>query len=320
MREATIITGEPTVVVLADMKLDDAGVLAMAEWVARNRPGCVPATGFSQILDLLPHDGKEPVTGEGGTVLYHRVVTDNELLAELAGRKCYDSFAEKGAKRTNGQYLESMWTGRIPHRSTGYHPKMTFFFADVSRRVSHELIRNYVGADRDEEGSPSQESTRYTEFPGYYVAHPEDAADSVLLPLFAQTAEQNYRCYLGVMEAKVESFRLRNGGVEPKGMDRKRIFESCSGWLMHSIATSFIWTTNPMALGKLFMERVDSAADMEMRRFAAALYLVSTARWPNLFVHLPPEVASTARMLAPRTWERISSARAAATPATACTG
>src|SRR5678816_754509 len=101
-----------------------------------------------------------------------RKVTDNELLCELAGRKCYDSFAEAGAKRTNGEYLRSMWQGRIPHRSTGYHAKMSFFFAHVSRRVSHELIRNYVGADRDEEGNPSQESTRFTHHPGVYIAHP----------------------------------------------------------------------------------------------------------------------------------------------------
>lgn len=170
MREVTVITDEPIIEIIAEMKLDDAGVLAMAEWVKRYRPECVPEGGFSSVLDLLPHDGREQDPALRGQVdTFHnpigrRTVTDNELLCELAGRKCYDSFAEKGAKRTNGEYLASMWTGRgVPHRSTGYHAKMSFFFAHISRRVSHELIRNYVGADRDEEGSPSQESTRFTE-------------------------------------------------------------------------------------------------------------------------------------------------------------
>lgn len=164
---ATIITDGPIVVPLAQMQLIPDGVMKMAEWVKQYRPQCVPEKGFQNILDLVPHDGMD--LDPAGTA---RQVTDNELLAELAGRKCYDSFADAGAKRTNGEYLRSMWEGRIPHRSTGYHAKMTFFFAHISRRVSHELIRNYVGSDRDEEGSPSQESTRFTHHPGTYIAHP----------------------------------------------------------------------------------------------------------------------------------------------------
>lgn len=293
-----IITGLPTIEVLASMALDPAGVLAMAKWVERTRPACVPADGFATVTDLLPHDGTEPVTDGDDNVLYHRQVTDNELLAELAGRKCYDSFAEKAAPRTNGQYLRSMWQGRVPHRSTGYHPKMTFFFADISRRVSHELIRNYVGSDRDEEGSPSQESTRYTESPGIYIAHPHDLEHPEDLASFTEDAQDNYNRYRHALESKEVRYHLQHG-KQPNGMARKRIYESCSQRLLHSIATSFVWTTNPMALCKLFMERVDEAADMEMRRFASLLCLISIERWPNLFVHLPSEVVATALALIP---------------------
>lgn len=311
-----IVTGLPTVEVLAEMALQHEGVLAMAGWVQRTRPECVPADGFSTVLDLVPHDGTEAVRTEDGTLLYHRQISDNELLAELAGRKCYDSFAEKAAPRSNGEYLESMWKGRIPHRSTGYHAKMSFFFADISRRVSHELIRNYVGADRDEEGNPSQESTRFTEFPGIYVVHPADLEDGDDLESFEADARDNYERYRQALQRKVTRYQLANGGRLPTGMARKRIFEAGSQRLLHSVATSFIWTTNPMALVKLFTERVDEAADMEMRRFASVLCLTCVERWPNLFVCLPREVVATARALAPGWTSRSPHRRAPARLAT----
>lgn len=295
MSKATIITEDPIIEVIAEMNILDEGVMNMAKWVERYRPKCLPEGGFTKPMDLVPHDGTEPsqrtissaaftFNGEepdaNGT--YARVIRDNELLVELAGRKCYDSFADAGAKRTNGEYINSMWSGRVPHRSTGYHAKMSFFFAHISRRVSHELIRNYVGSDRDEEGSPSQESTRFTHHPGIFIAHPYYLDQPVELRLFEKRAQENYDDYRATIQRKVAVYEQTHG-AEPKGLDKKRIYESTAGDLLMSCGTSFIWTTNPMALTKFFHERDDEAADMEMCRFARALKRTSLARWPNLF-------------------------------------
>lgn len=278
MPTATIITDEPIIEVTGEMQLNHAGVMKMAEWVKRYRPNCVPEGGFEEPLDLVPHDGLD---GD-------RHITDNELLVELAGRKCYDSFAEAGAKRTNEAYIRSMWSGRVPHRSTGYHAKMSFFFAHISRRVSHELIRNYVGADRTEEGSPSQESTRFTHHPGVYIAHPYVVDNPVELASFRLNAQFNYETYVGTINRKEQAY-LATHGEKAKGLDKKRIYESTAGDLLMSCGTSFIWTTNPMALTKFFHERDDEAADMEMCRFARTLKRTCLARWPNLFPDfLPP--------------------------------
>lgn len=271
--QATVITDGPIVEVIGEMSIDANGVMNMAKWVEQYRPHCLPEGGFKAPGDLVPHDGTEN----------GRHITPNEFLVELAGRKCYDSFAEAGAKRTNGEYIRSMWDNRVPHRSTGYHAKMSFFFAHISRRVSHELIRNYVGADRDEEGSPSQESTRFTHHPGVYIAHPYclDIPDE--LRIFKLAAQQNYDAYCYTIRRKAERYAREHGGAEPKGLDRKRIYESTAGDLLMSCGTSFIWTTNPMALTKFFHERDDEAADMEMARFARAVKQVCFRRWPNLF-------------------------------------
>lgn len=292
--EATIVTEDPIVYAIGQMELIHDGVMEMAKWVQRYRPQCVPEGGFSEVLDLVPHDGLDidpTYQIPPGGIAKMRRVTDNELLCELAGRKCYDSFAEAGAKRTNGEYLRSMWQGRIPHRSTGYHAKMSFFFAHVSRRVSHELIRNYVGADRDEEGNPSQESTRFTHHPGVYIAHPSILGQEYELNIFRQKAQRNYEEYVETIQRKIDAFRGRTG-QPPKGLDRKRIYESTSNDLMHSCGTSFIWTTNPMAITKFLHERDNDEADMEMARFARAWKRVVIARWPNLFTDFVPAPAS----------------------------
>jgi thymidylate synthase ThyX len=275
--QATIIKDDPIVEVIGYMQLDHEGVMNMAKWVEKYRPNCLPEGGFNDVLDLMPHDGFDiGLNGE------ERAVTDNELLCEIAGRKCYDSFADAGAKRTNGEYLRSMWQGRVPHRSTGYHAKISFFFAHISRRVSHELIRNYVGSDRDEEGSPSQESTRFTHHPGVYIAHPYCLDKPEELLRFERSVQLNYEEYVETIQRKVSLFEAANG-KKPVGLDKKRIYESTAGDLHMSCGTSFIWTTNSMALTKFFHERDDEAADMEMCRFARTVKRVCLQRWPNLF-------------------------------------
>src|SRR5574340_1251660 len=95
-----------------------------------------------------------------------------------------------------------------PHASILYHCKMTFFIGGVSRRVSHELIRHYVGADRDEEGSPSQESPRYVEHSGYYVAHPAIVDDQQELAQFAHNMPLNYPAYSAYISRRAPAYPM----------------------------------------------------------------------------------------------------------------
>jgi thymidylate synthase (FAD) len=264
---------EPVVAVIGEMRLRPTGIQEMLDWVKSRAPACVPERDHWH--DLFPHS----MMRENGDV-----ITDNELLVELAGRKCYNSFGEKAGRKTNGEYIANTQAGEIHHASILYHAKMTFFIAGVSRRVSHELIRNYVGADRTEEGAPSQESTRYVENAGFYVVPPRylEHSDPTARTFFEEAAQENYRRYLGVIVADRED-HLERTGTEPKGMDHKRMLEAASSFLLHSVETSFLWTTNPAALAKLFHERCDAAADLEFQRFAKVWKRICLERWPNLF-------------------------------------
>jgi thymidylate synthase (FAD) len=271
---------EPTVELIAEMSLNEDGILNMADWVKTHRPDCTPGSGYETLYDLLPHEGVE--NGGDGPA---RIITDNEILVELAGRKCYDSFAEKAGKKSNAEYIKNTQSGTIKHASILYHAKFSFFFAGVSRRVSHEIIRNYVGADRSEEGSPSQESTRFTHHYGFYVVPPRIAADDEQVLSYRQAMQDNYDKYTGYIDDQVLKWTERNGS-EPKGIDRKRIYEAASQFLSHGCETSWIWTTNPMAAAKFFNERCDSAADAEIQRFANKWRKICLERFPNLFIGL----------------------------------
>lgn len=290
-KEVTILTGEPTIEVIAEMAIDWDGVVEMAEWVKSHRPECLPENYRRNFHDLFPHDlCRDPNRTSHHPPSDADRVSDNELLVELAGRKCYDSWGLKAGKKTNAEYIANTQAGEIPHASILYHAKMSFFFAGISRRVSHEIIRNYVGADRDEEGAPSQESTRFTHHYGFFICPPRYLKETVETALyqrglrqhFADSMQNAYGNYLRAVEAEVEGFR-RLHGEEPKGIDKKRIYEAASSFLPHQAETSFVWTTNPAAIAKLCRERDNEAADLEIQRFAKKLKRICVERWPNLF-------------------------------------
>lgn len=290
-KEVVILTGEPTIEVIAEMQLNWSGVKGMASWVETHRPECLPDDFDNQTLfALFPHSGARNEDAADISEANH--ISSNELLVELAGRKCYDSFGLKAGRKSNAEYIANTQSGEIPHASILYHAKMSFFFAGISRRVSHEIIRNYVGADRDEEGAPSQESTRFTHHYGFFVMPPRYHTPHMNAPRgefpeykpnrFREAMQSAYDHYIAAVEDDVANYKLMYG-EEPKGIEKKRIYEAASSFLPHQAETSFVWTTNPAAIAKFCRERDNEAADLEIQRFARKWKRICVARWPNLF-------------------------------------
>lgn len=276
-KSVTILTGDPVVEVVGSMDIHWLGVAAMGRWVQTHRPECLPDGvegdfGLPHVDMLFPHDRRDG----------SRELSGNELLVELAGRKCYDSFGLKAGKKSNGEYIEHTQGGAVPHASILYHAKIALFFAGISRRVSHEIIRNYVGADRDEEGSPSQESTRFTHHYGFFVCPPRRLGYPMRVDDFTKKMQRAYDGYCEYVEEQVRQFEHEHG-KPPTSLDRKRIYEDASSELPHQAETSFIWTTNPMAIAKFVRERADNSADLEIQRFARKYASVVVNKFPNLF-------------------------------------
>ncbi len=295
-KKVRLIT-QPTVIALAEQRLNTDGLNELLDWVKDYRPECVPddlpAGAEERAMALFPHHGIETAefTSGGHTTTLERHLSHNELLTELAGRECYHSYGLKAGRKDNREYIARMFfpedPAMLPHASVGYHAKMSFFLAGISRRVSHELIRHYVGADRTEEGSPSQESTRYTFHPGHFAVPPyvieqkENGWDEAISS-FEESMQAAYNDYLKFISDEEDAHAEDNHGMKPTGIDRKRIYECAAGLLPMQACTSMIWTTNPLALGKLFKERCSEAADKEFQRFANRWREISVARWPNL--------------------------------------
>ena len=91
-----------------------------------------------------------------------------------------------------------------------------------------------------------------------------------------------YAAYRDYLRGEIRDHTEAHGS-EPKGLDRKRIYEAASGLLPMQAATSFIWTANPVSLAKMFVERTDSTSDAEFQRLAVAWKAICESRWPNLF-------------------------------------
>jgi thymidylate synthase (FAD) len=273
---------EPTIIVWADMAIRPTAAEELVEWLREYDPKCLDADeeGFDPMHRLYPHD----LMDESNAILGQRPLTDNELLVEIAGRGCYRSYGKKAGRKDNAQYIANLMgaPGKVPHASVSYHAKMTFFIAGISRRVSHELIRNYVGADRSEEGCPSQESTRYTEHPGHFAVHPRDLQDPSDQLSFRRDMTDAYARYREYLSKQIDAHHAEHGKA-PAGMARKRIYEAAAMRLPSAACTSFFWTTNPEALSKLFRERCDSAADLEFQRLACMWRDLCYSQWPNLF-------------------------------------
>lgn len=307
--KVSILRGPPVVVLLAQMELNSGGLSEVYDYYEDRRPDCVSEKQLGMELPwaMLPHDqddwphdiaDQKPSVEEWAAEKPQRL-SDNAVLCEIAGRSCYASFGSKAGRKTNKQYLEHIHD--VKHASVIYHAKMSFFLAGISRRVSHELIRTYVGADRTEEGSPSQESTRFTHHTGYFIEPPyiegiKDIGERYReREAFEATCQQSYNNYKGFIKRQVQSYKDRNKGKEPRSLKRKRIFEAASGYLHHSCETSMVWTTNPMALTKQFFERTTKYTDLEYVRFAARLMDVAYNAGPNLF---PDTVANKLEELA----------------------
>lgn len=281
MIEDVTLVYEPQIFVVGHTEIDWDGAEEVGRWLSEFEPDCFP-DGFKGVEDMFPHDASTRADGTGH-------LTGPELLVEFFGRLCYNSYGAKAGRKTNSGYIANLFgkPGEIPHASVLYGATVNFVFADVSRRLSHELIRTYVGADREERGNPSQQSTRYTIHPGRFVVHPRDVGRPQKVASFKQTCAASYSRYKQYLNSEFSDFQDTHGDL-PKGGARKEILEAAAHRLGWAISTAFAWSANPISLAKQIRERTDLRADREYQRFAKKLEQVCHARWPNLFKESNP--------------------------------
>lgn len=214
----------------------------------------------------------EEVLPEGGLAQIHAMGqdqgTDLERLIECAGRECYDSY---GKGRSSEEYHRHILD--VQHGSVTEHATISFRLWDISRGLTHELVRHRAGI------AISQRSTRYVdESESDWAWHPliweaidwGKSHDGQLTRTAAENAEFSMEKCMGQARMAYNSIQgiceayLATRGVS--GTDRRKQARGAArGALGNALATSMIWTANIRTLRFCIEQRANPAADGEIR-------------------------------------------------------
>lgn len=200
---------------------------------------------------------------------------DADQLAELAGRLCYWSFHRPNESTArNADYVRSVIAKR--HLSVIEHASATFLLLDVSRSLTHELIRH-------RHLSFSQVSQRYVDESTSFVVPPpllRDATDA--------RAELLKRNVMGVNELTHEVYaRIYDWAID-LGASRKEARGAARSVLPTNTRTSIVVSGNMRAWFEFLQKRVGRAADAEIREVAREVGRQLEQLAPAIFSQVDP--------------------------------
>lgn len=178
------------------------------------------------------------------------LVTHNDLLAEFAGRSCYQAFHKPNpATRENSDYIANII--RQGHESVLEHATATFYIEGVSRALTHELIRH-------RHLSYSQLSQRFVDEGRRAIVIPPAMRDIPSrvsnLKFDAGDAFNYYEFYVAQL---MES-----------GLKRKQAREAARAILPNCTETKIVVTGNMRAWRGVIGLRIDPSADAEIQEIS----------------------------------------------------
>lgn len=208
--------------------------------------------------------------------------TDAERLSEVMGRLCYRSF-EPGlnpnvtrVRQGNAKYLENII--HVGHGSVFEHATLNFIFADVSRVVTHELVRHRAGT------AISQESLRFVRLQEL----------SAYVPTHIRESEQGMEVFVKTLE-QLEALQQQLAGMysidDEKQFDVKKKLTSAFRRLAPiGLATTIGWSCNIRAVRHVIELRTEPHAEEEIRLLFGKVFEVVRERYPNFFADYEVEI------------------------------
>jgi thymidylate synthase (FAD) len=226
------------------------------------------------LRDYLNHIGVPQWTSDAPS--------DAERITEVMGRLCYRSF-EPGlnpnvtrVREGNAPYLANII--QVGHGSVVEHAALNFIFADVSRVVTHELVRHRAGT------AISQESLRFVRLDSlsaYVPTHIEESEEG--MRIFTKTFEQLEE----LQRTLAQVFAID----DIKQFDTKKKLTSAFRRLAPiGLATTIGWSCNFRSLRHVIEMRTDPHAEEEIRYLFAEVYKLVKDRHPNLFADYTVEM------------------------------
>jgi len=217
-----------------------------------------------------------------------------EVLPEIAGRVCYNSF-NNPRPGGNKAYLDHIKA--VGHGSVTEAAVYSFIFADISRSTSHELVRHRTK-------SYSQRSQRFIDESGdikFVLPHaileeyqlflqPVFAADEKSLRVYRERCKKFY-LWRDSCEISLSFYKQLLGELErsiiPEGMgktDAKKWARQAAREVLPNCTATTVYVTANARSWRNFLElRASRHADVAIRKVANAAFDKLLAASPNLF-------------------------------------
>ena len=224
---------------------------------------------------LLEHLGAPDWSSDAGSAA--------ELLTEVYGRSCYRSFGTglnpniTRVRPTNQSYIKN--TLEKGDGSIFEHAVANFFFADVSRVFTHELVRHRVGT------AMSQESLRYarlTDLDWYAPVVIRESPEA--MEIYASKMEE-----LSLLQRELaELFEINEGGKSFD--DKKKLTSAFRRLAPMGLATNIGWSANMRAVRHVIDMRTHPSAEEEIRLVFGQVAEIAVERWGNIFADYRKEM------------------------------
>lgn len=210
--------------------------------------------------------------------------SDADRLIEFAGKSCYMSFdtslnqnlTKVGSRSTHDYIQQGIIANK--HGSVLEHASVTFFLVDVSRVVTHEIVRHRAGA------AYSQTSGRYvrTDEISYYVPRDIHNEGGKVLATFVDAFQQ--------MEDNVRKMANASDiGSKPFSV-KKRLTSAFRRIIGNGQANNIVVTANHRAWRHMIEMRTDPHAEEEIRLVFASISRQLRGRFPTIYADAEIEV------------------------------
>ncbi|KKN91262.1 hypothetical protein LCGC14_0221300 [marine sediment metagenome] len=204
---------------------------------------------------------------------------DGEWLVEFAGRMCYQSWPKCGEKSKGRKHEDHVkHLIEVGHGAAIEHSTYTFAIWDVSRSLTHELVRHRIA-------SYSQLSQRYVDSSSVrFIVPPAmqelEKIDPDAYRAWIEHCERSRQLY-EELTAKLSDMY---GDTESKLERRKKARQAARSVLPNATETKIIVTMNARAVRHLIELRANPAADVEIRKLAVKICRILQDKAP-LFAH-----------------------------------
>lgn len=208
--------------------------------------------------------------------------TDAARLIECAGRNCCDSYGVGRGSEDYHKNVKSQFHGSITE-----HAWLTFYTDQISRGLTHELVRHRIGV------AISQRSTRYVdESESPWIWHPLIFAALEWLRENPQPRVPPYTWYVAQMEGAEKTARqaysslcalvqdyLTDVRKVDKRTARKQARGAARGALGNALNTAVVWSTNVRNFRNVMDQRASEHADAEIRVWANTAFEAAFSYW-----------------------------------------